>query len=199
MLRGPIAIRDAVPSDAEALLDIWSGFSERTEKATARPLPPASEVRAAVSRGAAEPAERLVVAELDGEIVGVAQLLRSPISPIHVEDAVRVNFLHVLPDHRRRGIGRMLLECAVDWADEKDTDHVLVSASSASRDGNRFLARLGLAPYITVRTSTVKALRSRLVARDGSQLVTNVVAARRLMRRRADRLATGLAPGSALE
>jgi GNAT superfamily N-acetyltransferase len=199
MLRGPVAIRDAVPSDAEALREIWSGFSTEEKKAAPRTLPPTSEVRAAVSRGAAEPAERLVVAELDGEIIGVAQLLRSPISPIHIEDAVRVNFLHVLPDHRRQGVGRMLLGCAVEWADEKDTDHVLVGASSSSRDANRFLARLGLTPYVTIRTSTVKALRSKLGTRDGSHVATNVVAARRLMRRRADRMATGLAAGSALD
>jgi GNAT superfamily N-acetyltransferase len=199
MLRGPFAIRDAVPSDAEALLEVWSGFRGEEPKPTPRTLPPTSEVRAAVSRCAAEPAERLVVAELDGEIVGVAQLVRSPISPIHVEDAVRVNFLHVVPDHRRRGIGRMLLECAMDWADQKDTDHVVVSASSASRDANRFLARLGLTPYVTLRASTVKALRAKLAMHDGSQLVANVVAARRMMRHRAERAAATLAPGSALD
>lgn len=197
MLRGPIAVRDATPSDADALLGIWSGFSFDEKKTTTRALPPALEVRAAVGRVAADPGERLIVAELDGEIVGVAHLLRSPISPIHVEDAVRVNFLHVLPQHRRRGVGRMLLECAVDWADEKGTEHVLASVASASRDANRFLARLGLVPYLTVRTATVNALRLKLAARDGSPVATNVLAARRLMRRRADREAT-VAPRSTL-
>ena len=68
-----------------------------------------------------EPAERLLVAVIDGEPVGVAHLRRAPISPIHEDDAVHVGYLHVLSDHRRRGAGKALLEAAADWADEKDS------------------------------------------------------------------------------
>lgn len=186
MARGPVVIRDAGPADAETLLMIWSEFSPGDKKAF-RSLPSVAEATAAMSRVAADPEERLVVAELAGQVVGLAHLRRAPISPIHTEDSVRVSYLHVVPQHRRRGIAHQLLEVAVGWAEEKGTEHVTATAWTGSRDANRFLARLGLVPQATLRTGAVKALHAKLVARDGATVSTNLLVARRLMRRRAAR------------
>jgi GNAT superfamily N-acetyltransferase len=183
------------------VLLVWSDFGAAERKAGdkkgSRGLPPLAEVRAALSRLAADPEQRLVLAELSGQLVGVAHLRRASISPIHTEDAVQVNYLHVLPQHRRRGIAHQLLEVAVAWAVEKDTEHVIATASTGSRDANRFLARLGLVPLATVRTGAVQSLSAKLAARDGATVVsTNVLMARRLMRRRAAREAANAAAAS---
>ena len=117
-------------------------------------------------------------------VAGVAHVRRAPLSPLHDDDAVHVGYLHVLSGFRRRGIGKMLLEAAADWADEKDSKHIVASVAATARDSNRFLARLGLGQVAVVRASTVTSLRCKLSrAATPKTVMTNVIAARRLMRR----------------
>jgi GNAT superfamily N-acetyltransferase len=129
----------------------------------------------------------LLVATIDGSAVGVAHLRRAPVSPLHDDDAVHVGYLHVLSGYRRRGIGRQLLEAAADWADAKDAKHVVASVAATAREANRFLARLGLGQVAVVRASSVGALRAKLghvgSVATPARVSSNVVAARRLMRR----------------
>jgi GNAT superfamily N-acetyltransferase len=186
MPRAAALVRDAVPDDAEALLGIWSDFTAGDELGRSE-TPSVDDVRAAVARLAADPFERLVVTTVDDVPVGVAHLRRAPISPIHDEDAVHVGYLHVLSGHRRRGLGKQLLEAAADWADAKDTTNIVATVAANARDANRFLARLGLAQVAVVRATSVVALRGKLDAAGAllaKPATTNVVAARRLMRRR---------------
>jgi GNAT superfamily N-acetyltransferase len=181
MARGAIVIRDAQARDAQALLDIWMDF---TAGAETRLHTEVLEVERSVLRLDTEPAERLLVAVVDDTPVGVAHLRRAALSPIHGEDAVHVGYLHVLSGHRRRGIGKALLEAAADWADEKGTTNVVAIVGANTREANRFLARLGMSQVAVVRATTVASLRSKLVGGPGSKGVTNaVIAARRLTRR----------------
>jgi GNAT superfamily N-acetyltransferase len=183
MSRGSVLVRDAVPEDAAALQAIWDDFNADADRA-ARVDHSTDETVRAVMRLETDPAERLLVAVIDGEPVGVAHLRRAPISPIHEDDAVHLGYLHVLSDHRRRGVGKALLETAADWADEKDSKHIVASVAAAARDSNRFLARLGLGQVAVVRASTVANLRCKLAGTSAPKSVmTNVIAARRLMRR----------------
>lgn len=160
MSRYPVQVRDAVPEDAAALVEVWQDLrrtsTDRADNAAV------TEAANALARIAADPDERLLVAVVDDEVVGVAHLLRAGISPLHTEMAVHVTHLHVLDGHRRHGVGKALMGAAVSWAEEKDTGHVLAAASVSSRDGNRFMARLGLSPIATVRGASVPALRAKL-------------------------------------
>jgi GNAT superfamily N-acetyltransferase len=196
VFRSPVHVRDAVPDDAAALVEIWSGFGDRPAERGAdldTEGPALREAVSSVARLAADPDERLLVAVIDGQVVGATHLSRGPLSPIHVETAVYVLHLQVLEDHRRHGVGRALLEATVTWAEEKDTSHVIVAAAVASRDANRFMARLGLAQIAVVRGATVPALRAKLpveppaaAARVGSRHHRNVgqvLVQRRSMRR----------------
>lgn len=181
MARGAIVVRDAQPEDAQSLLDIWMDF---TSEAASKPVCELREVESSVLRLETEPSERLLVAVADGLVVGVAHLRRAAISPIHGEDAVHVGYLHVHSGHRRRGIGKALLEAAADWADEKDTKHVVAIAGVNARDANRFLARLGMGQVAVVRATTVASLRNKLARGSTPRSVTTaVIAARRLTRR----------------
>ena len=182
MFRSPVHVRDATPDDAAALVRIWSGFGDRPAERTAVDTegPALREATSSVARIAADPDERLLVALNDDQVVGATHHARGPRSPLHVETAVYVMHLHVLEDHRRHGVGRALLEATVTWAEEKDTSHVVVAAAVASRDANRFMARLGLAQIAVVRGATVPALRAKLpleppaAARVGSRHHRNV-------------------------
>ena len=182
MLRGPVEVRDAMPADAAALLEAWF---ESTGGTTA-PLetPGDSQVSAAVARILAEPTERLLIAVVEGEIAGFAFLRRAAISPILDDDAVHVSHLQVRRSCRRRGVGKALLGEAALWGEEKDSKHMLVTIAALSRDGNRFLARLGLSRVAVVRGSTIASLRLKLAAAQTSVAAAPVVASRRSMRRR---------------
>ena len=146
----------------------------------------------AIANIALDPDQRLVVAVIDEDVVGVAHLVRATLSPLQTETAVHVLHLNVREDQRRHGIGHALLEATVTWAEEKDSSHVVVAATATSRDTNRFLARLGLGQAALMRVATVASLRSRLpietpaAARVGSRnhrSVGQVLAQRRSLRR----------------
>lgn len=185
MSRGPVEIRDAVPADAPALVAMWAGFGSFDR--AGREKVSREEAARAVHRLQADPTERLLVAVLGDEPVGLTHLRRAPVSPISEEDAVHVGYLHVLSAYRRRGIGKQLLEAAADWAEEKDSKHIVASVAANSRDSHRFLARLGLAQVAVVRAASVAGLRSKLAPAPAPvkarAVRTNVVATRRLMRR----------------
>jgi L-amino acid N-acyltransferase YncA len=183
MSRACVVVRDALPEDAEALGAIWTDFTSEADRRI-RDTPPTEQVQRAVRRLQTDPSERLVVALVDEVPVGVAHLRRAAISPIHDDDAVHVGYLHVLTGFRRRGVGKSLLETAVDWADDKDTKHIVATVAANARESNRFLARLGLTQAAVLRATTASSLRSRLgTPLTVKPVATNVVAARRMMRR----------------
>lgn len=190
MSRCPVQVRDAVPEDAAALLEVWGDFRRTgTERSHASAE---TEAANALARIAADPDERLLVGVYEDKVVGAAHLLRAGISPIHTESAIHVTHLHVLGNARRHGVGKALMEAAVSWAEEKDTSHLIAAASVHSRDANRFMARLGLSQIATVRAATIPALRAKLpVEPPAGAMVTSrhqrsvgqVIAQRRLQRR----------------
>ncbi len=184
--RGAVQIRDAATEDATGLQSLWidctSGYRPPQRDASLE------QIEGAIRRLETEPSERLLVATLNDRPVGVAHLRRAPVSPIHEEDAIHVGYLHVLSQYRRRGVGKQLLEAAADWADEKDTPHVVASVAGTARDANRFLARLGFSQVAVVRTCAVMTLRNKLEpavaksAKSARSASSNIVAVRRLKR-----------------
>jgi GNAT superfamily N-acetyltransferase len=189
--RNPVHVRDALPEDAPVLVAMWR---DNTEAGGRMSEPNVSSAVRAIGHLALDPEQRLVVAEIEGRVVGVAYLVRAPLSPIHEEVTVRVGHLFVTDEHRSRGVGRALLATAAAWADEKQTSHLMINVAAAARDANRFLARLGLASIATVRAAPVAALQERLAkaetadATDGHVVVERL---RTLRRRQATARAAG--------
>lgn len=144
-----------------------------------------------VIKTAAESAEqRLLIAEYDGERAGAVYLKASTFGPLNLEPTVQVFSPHVVDCFQRRGVGHALMDAAVSFAEELGISHVASAAASGSRDGNRFLARLGLGPQAVFRMAPTATVRGRLDA--GSRAVGRprsrshlgqVLAARRSMRR----------------
>lgn len=186
--RGLAVVRDATADDAEALVTIWKDFAEAPGGTNADMT--SGEVRRALRRLEADDAERLVVAAVDEEPVGVAHLRCAPLSPIHEEAAIHVSYLHVLSGYRRRGLGQRMLEEAANWADETGSKNIIAAVAANARDSNRFLARLGLLQVAVVRAAPVSCLRTKLSTAANKPATTEVVAARRrMLRRRARTLA----------
>ena len=188
MSRHALDVRDARPEDAEALLRLWSETSSRgPESPTPRPV---EEAITALAQLAADPDERIVVGFYEGELVAALQMSRSAISPLHADMAVHTSYLLVLPEHRKHGFARALLETAVSWAEDKDVAHITAITSSSSRDTNRFLARLGLATVASVRIANTAVLRRKLTPEalrphDARRNLGRILAQRRSIQRRA--------------
>lgn len=184
MTRSLVSLRSALPSDAPVLAEVWADALRRAE-----PDEQIADLVQIIESAAASPHDRLVVAEYDGEVAGAVHLRETTLSPLNLERTVRAISPHVLPQYRRRGVGKALMEAAVCFAEELGVAHVATAVVSGSRDANRFMARLAFGPQAILRVASTHAVRSRLAARSpaaqrtSGRHLTQVLAARRSMRR----------------
>jgi GNAT superfamily N-acetyltransferase len=179
--RQQLVVRDAVPEDVEDLLQLWAAAGGAAEQ----PHHPDDAARA-LSHLAADPDERLIVGETGGRVVAALHLRRAPISPLHTEQVVHTSFLLVLPEHRRHGYARTLLDAAICWAEEKDIHHLSAITSSSLRETNRFLARLGFGTLAHVRVAPTAVVRKKMsppAGAAGTRNLGQLLAARRSMMR----------------
>jgi GNAT superfamily N-acetyltransferase len=109
-----------------------------------------------------QPTYRLLVAVVDGEVVGFASLSVVGHGLLTDSAAVVVDAVHVTDAHRKRGIGTALLREAVVLADEVGAGDVVVNTPTRGRDVNRFYARQGFAPLVVRRSASVPSLRRKL-------------------------------------
>lgn len=202
MSRAPVTVRVAAPEDADGLIELWrkttrdGSSNDLTERHVTEGFlltPEVMEAAGAVARIAADPAERLLVACIEEDLVGAVHLRRGPVSPIQLLEAVHLSHLHVLPNHRRRGVASALLAAATAWADEKDSTHLLATSPASTREAHRFLARLGFGQIAVIRAASTSSLRTRfagLAAGPGD--TGRLIARRRTLRRRQGRPAPSL-------
>jgi GNAT superfamily N-acetyltransferase len=178
-------IRDAGPGDAAQLLELWA----EAARSGGNSLRAQDDAERALANLAAASDERLLVAESEGRIVAAMKVSRGPISPLVLESVVHTSFLLVLPEFRRHGYGRALMEAAVGWAEEKDISELTVM-TDGNRETNRFFARLGLSSVATVRHSSVQVVRKKLSVEGrhrgagSNRHLVEVLAQRRSARRR---------------
>lgn len=95
-------------------------------------------------------------------LVGLLVALPDAIGAIDLTPVLHVTHLIVAPKQRRHGVGRTLLAAAVHLAEERGIERVLATAASGSREGNRYLARLGFAPLVVHRIASTGVLRRSL-------------------------------------
>jgi ribosomal protein S18 acetylase RimI-like enzyme len=119
----------------------------------------------------------LIAADEAGAVVGMLAAKADEVGAIDMTPVLHVTHLMVDPEHRRRGVGRALLAAGVHLADEQGLEHVLTTAAAGSREGNRYLARIGFAPLVVHRIASTTTLRRSLGMTD--------VAGRMAMLRRA--------------
>lgn len=190
MSRTMVALRDAVPADVPGLVDLWHEVLRRASRADQE-----DDLRAVIARVDGSADERLLVAECDGQLAGAVLLRATTMTAINCEPVVQVVSPHVVPHFQRRGVGAMLMEAAVTFAEERGIALVATAALSTSRDSNRFFARLSLGPQAVLRVAPTVTLRQRLTAlrpatsraaHASHRHVDRVLAARRF--RRAERV-----------
>jgi GNAT superfamily N-acetyltransferase len=195
--RTPFEVRELTVTDGPALHALWAPMLP----APVREVTPTSYAEHVLQMISDERGAAVLVAEVDGVVVGAAYLHRTLAAPVSGAEALQVALLAVTPSRTRRGVGRALVEAAVTHAEGLGLQNVLVVGGPSDRETNRFLARLGLSQLAVLRTAQVPALRARLPQdaggltgvvrvprrnRQGGQRsvqVGQVVAARRTQRR----------------
>ena len=130
-----VTIRDAGPRDAPALVELVGqlGYPASAEQLVAR-----------LARLAGSSEDRCVVAELEGELVGLASIHTS-LSVVHDRPAAKLSAIVVGERHRGRGIGQALV-AALEAEARARGCHVLFLTTAEHRAGaHAFYRRLGFA------------------------------------------------------
>lgn len=154
-----VQVRDASAGDVGALRELWGEAMRRSTSAEQE-----QDLARILDRVARGDHERLVVAEVEGQVVGAVLLREATMTPINLDPVVQAVSPHVLPAFQKRGVGAALMEAAVTFAEERGVALVATAALTGSRDSNRFFARIGLTPQAVLRAAPTKVVRHRFTA-----------------------------------
>lgn len=104
----------------------------------------------------------LVAVDEHGDVAGVLVTRVDEVGSYELTPVLHVMHLMVEPKQRRRGTGRALLSAAVHLAEDAGVENILSTSPAGSREGNRYLARIGFAPLTVHRIAPVSTLRRTL-------------------------------------
>jgi ribosomal protein S18 acetylase RimI-like enzyme len=149
----PIAIRQATTADAEIISALnadvqalhWSALPWRF-----KPPGPATFPPVAAAGLLAQPNHLVFIAEIDSRPVGYAyaELTRRPESSSrYAVDMVYIHHISVQPAHRKRGVGRALMDAVRSAASERGIDLLTLDVWTFNEDARRFFRRQGFTAY----------------------------------------------------
>lgn len=188
MARVNARVRPATGDDVLALAHLVQSVDTRSGVFSGKPLADAGTTRLAERfREILTQDERIVLVAADdtGELVGMLSARSDDVGAVDLTPVLHVTHLMVDPGHRRRGIGRSLLTSIVERAEQGGIEHVLATAATGSREGNRYLARLGFAPLVAQRIAPTSTLRRSLGMTDSAGRVAVLRRARLIRAQRA--------------
>ncbi|MHB1534266.1 MAG: GNAT family N-acetyltransferase [Acidimicrobiales bacterium] len=130
-------VRDARPDDIGRIAELLAGGALTVREQPERP----EEYRRALEEIAATPGSDVLVAELDGEVVAMCQLITFRHLQHHGGRCAEIESLHVDARHRGAGIGSELLAAAVARAREAGCYRVQLTSNLGRPDARRFYER----------------------------------------------------------
>lgn len=193
--RSPIVMRDAVREDAAALVELWAESAKASDAEGAEAFsyqslfrePSVAEAASAIEMNLARPGKRIIVALVDGEIVGATVCDLSTLTPITLTPILLVTDIQVSPRHRRRNVAATLLSAAATYGEEHDCEIVVAAIPLMAREPHRYLTKIGFTQVAAVRAIQASRLRSRLSSKaTHSKDTGKLIAVRRTLRRRQD-------------
>ncbi|MGI4893608.1 MAG: GNAT family N-acetyltransferase [Janthinobacterium lividum] len=195
MARASVEVREAGVADVDALM--WLYSSACLDQGQLRAS--ADHVRARLVKALAGDTVRALLAVLGDQPVGYALLTSSPLLPLGNCAGPSIEHLHVVPEHRRRGVGRALMRRALLIAQADGAEQLACTVLPDDREYTRYMARLGFAPVVVRRAVSLTALRRRLAADHAgvgpaTLHTTDLVARRRSLRARLARVGVDTAP-----
>lgn len=169
MSRGNVRVRAAQARDVDSLTRLTLALRQEGIAAGRAHWPRGDgpdELPARFLRLIDDPVTRVVLAvdQESDEALGMAILSRDEINALAGVGVVHLSHLFVAPAHRRRGVGRALVAAAAGYAEGLGCEHVIVGVMPGGREANRYLARLGFGPLLTVRIASVCSLSRNLGA-----------------------------------
>lgn len=142
-----LTFRDATPADIPTMLQLSHAGDARG--ADAPPLDPATlddpRYRIAFEEMAADPRHRLVVAEMDGEVVGTMQISYLPGLPNFGMQRGLLENVHIRSDLRGGGHGSTMVKWAIECCREAGCGLVQLTSNKVRLDAHRFYEKLGFA------------------------------------------------------
>lgn len=140
-----LQFRDATPDDIAVMLNLihagdWRGDQAPTLDAASLDDP---RYRTAFDEIAADPNHRLIVAELDGEVVGTLQISVLPgLARFGMKRAILEN-VHIRADQRGTGLGTRMVQWAIERCREAGCGMVQLTSNKVRKDAHRFYVKLG--------------------------------------------------------
>ncbi|MCL7379545.1 MULTISPECIES: GNAT family N-acetyltransferase [unclassified Streptomyces] len=133
-------IRSAAPDDIPAIVAMLADDPLGAQRESPDDLTPYTE---AYERLARDPNQHIVVAELDGRIVGTLQLTIIP--GLSRRGATRsiIEAVRVHADARGSGLGTRFIEWAVDESRRQGCQLIQLTSDASRTDAHRFYERLG--------------------------------------------------------
>lgn len=164
MSRVNVRVRPATHDDIAALVGLVKQMDTTAGIFSGKPAQDASTGHLAARFGEILDSGRCLLVAIDeaGAVVGMLAARCDSVGGIDLTPVLHVTHLVVDPNHRRRGVGRALLAAAVRLADEEGLEHVVCTAAAGSREGNRYLARIGFAPLVVHRIALTTTLHRSL-------------------------------------
>jgi GNAT superfamily N-acetyltransferase len=147
-------IRSAHSRDLDRVAALWIALSQH--HASDDPvftLRPDADAEIARLLGATfrDPDAAIFVYERDGNLDGFCSVRidRAPAIQVEVERA-EITDLMVREDQRRRGVGRALVDCALDWVQERGVERCEVRVVSRNAEGQGFWRSVGFGDWLDV-------------------------------------------------
>ena len=191
--RSPVVLRDAEPEDAAALVQLWDDCARDSpvdggEAFAHQPLwrrPAVPEAAEALALHLSSPSKRIILALVDGEVVGATVCDLSTLTPVTMDRILLVTEIQVCPQHRRRNVAATLLSAAATYGEEHGCEVVVAAIPLQAKEPHRYLAKLGFTQVAAVRAIQASRLRSRLSTKaTHSRDTGKLIAVRRTLRRR---------------
>ena len=133
-------MRAAAPRDLDALAGLYEQLTGALEEPAPDPQPDPRRVLAQIM---ADPARSLLVAELDGELVGTVDVLIAPNLTHHAQPWALVENVVVAERARRRGAGRALMLRAIAIARDAGCYKVNLISGNERTGAHEFYRSLG--------------------------------------------------------
>ena len=90
----------------------------------------------------------VLLAEDDGEAVGMALVHLENPSRMSAEQAAELSRVVVVPDGRRSGVGKALVDAGEEWARSRGIRTLVASIFVANEDSRRFWTAVGFEPWV---------------------------------------------------
>jgi GNAT superfamily N-acetyltransferase len=141
-------VRPATGADLDAVMELWCELSRHQEpwRVFAPQSGMETEVRRSYERALTDPGSLVVVAEVEGRIVGTA--FGHPVVPSSFSDepAIELSGVVVSAGDRKTGVGRALVDAIARFARDQGIGRIVIKTFARNEGALEFWRRLGFEP-----------------------------------------------------